>query len=187
MRSTTKNILAGVSVAVVLCTPAAIAAADTPNANQPKAHASAARIASHRALLERAMRLARKEARLRGGRLRPGYRSALRTWSNERLRGRIQTLERRIREMKRWGDLPPVTPAERSKLSRIAQCESGGNPHAVGGGGRYRGLFQFDYGTWASVGGHGDPAQASVEEQYRRAAILLRQRGTSPWPICGSR
>jgi soluble lytic murein transglycosylase-like protein len=186
MRST-KNILVGMSLAAVLCTPAALAAADTPHDNQPKAHASAARVASHRVLLDRAVRLARKEARMRGASVRPGYRAALRTWSNERLRGRIDTLERRIHEMKRWGGLPPVTAAERSKLSRIAQCESGGNPHAVGGGGRYRGLFQFDYGTWESVGGHGDPAQAPAEEQYRRAAILLRQRGTSPWPICGSR
>jgi hypothetical protein len=186
MRST-KNIIAGASLIAVLSTPAAIAVADTPHSNQPKAHASAARIASHRTLLDRALRLARKDARMRGSHLRPGYRSALRTWSNERLRGRIDTLERRIREMNRWGDLPPVTPAERSKLSRIAQCESGGNPHAVGGGGRYRGLFQFDYGTWASVGGHGDPAQAPAEEQYRRAAVLLRKRGTAPWPVCGGR
>jgi hypothetical protein len=80
-----------------------------------------------------------------------------------------------------------VSRAERSKLSRIAQCESGGNPRAVGGGGRYRGLFQFDYSTWQGVGGHGDPAAASVEEQYRRAAVLLRRRGTAPWPVCGSR
>ena len=184
-----KNILLGASLMAVLGTPAAIAVADTPHSkhNQPKAHASAARIASHRTLLDRALRLSRKEARMRGAHLRPGYRSALNSWPNERLRGRIDTLQRRIREMKRWGSLPPVTPAERSKLSRIAQCESGGNPHAVGGGGRYRGLFQFDYGTWASVGGHGDPAQAPAEEQYRRAAVLLRKRGTAPWPVCGSR
>jgi len=186
MRST-KNILAGAGLLAVLCTPAAIAVADTPHGKEPKAHASAARIASHHVLVDRAMRLARKDARLRSAQLRPGYRSALRTWSNERLRGRIGTLERRIHQMKRWGGLPPVTQAERSKLSRIAQCESGGNPHAVGGGGSYRGLFQFDYGTWESVGGHGDPAQAPVEEQYRRAAILLRQRGTAPWPVCGRR
>ena len=31
----------------------------------------------------------------------------------------------------------------------IAACESGGNPRAVGGGGAFRGKYQFDYGTWA--------------------------------------
>src|SRR4029079_10369093 len=39
------------------------------------------------------------------------------------------------------------------QLEAIAQCESGGDPTAVSADGTYRGLFQFDYGTWASVGG----------------------------------
>ena len=43
-------------------------------------------------------------------------------------------------------------------LRAIAACESGGNPRAVGGGGAFRGKYQFDYGTWAAVGGSGDPA-----------------------------
>jgi ABC-type transporter Mla subunit MlaD len=71
-------------------------------------------------------------------------------------------------------------------LTRIAQCESGGNPHAVSAGGQYRGLFQFSYATWAAVGGTGDPAQASVAEQYRRAAILYERDGSAPWPVCGA-
>lgn len=70
-------------------------------------------------------------------------------------------------------------------LSAIAQCESGGNPGAVSPGGTYRGKYQFDYGTWASVGGSGDPAAASEAEQDRRAAILYSQRGSAPWPVCG--
>lgn len=70
-------------------------------------------------------------------------------------------------------------------LSRIAQCESGGNPSAVSPSGQYRGKYQFDYGTWASVGGHGDPAAASEAEQDQRAAILYSQSGPSPWPVCG--
>jgi hypothetical protein len=184
-----KNILVGASLVAVLCSPAAIAVAETPkrNGKEARAHASAARVASHRNLVKKTMRLARKEARMRGTQLRPGYRRAINSWRNEKLRGRIETLQRRIREKQRWGNLPPVTPAERGKLRRIAQCESGGNPRAVGGGGRYRGLFQFDYGTWRSVGGKGDPAAASVEEQYRRAALLMRKRGTAPWPHCGRR
>ena len=69
-------------------------------------------------------------------------------------------------------------------LARIASCESGGNPRAVGGGGRYRGKYQFDRGTWRSVGGSGDPAAASEAEQDRRAATLLARSGTSPWRNC---
>src|SRR5205823_3848463 len=71
------------------------------------------------------------------------------------------------------------------QLEAIAACESGGNPAAIGGGGAYRGKYQFDYGTWASVGGSGDPAAAPEAEQDRRAAILLARSGTSPWPVCG--
>lgn len=71
-------------------------------------------------------------------------------------------------------------------LESIAACESGGDPTAVSADGAYHGLYQFDYGTWASVGGSGDPAAASPEEQTYRAALLYSQSGSSPWPICGS-
>ena len=70
-------------------------------------------------------------------------------------------------------------------LQAIAACESGGNPGAVGGGGAYRGKYQFDQGTWASVGGSGDPAAASEAEQDQRAAMLYARAGSSPWPTCG--
>jgi hypothetical protein len=70
-------------------------------------------------------------------------------------------------------------------LSAIAACESGGSPTAVDPSGTYRGKYQFDYGTWASVGGHGDPAAASEAEQDMRAATLYSQRGAAPWPVCG--
>jgi hypothetical protein len=71
-------------------------------------------------------------------------------------------------------------------LAAIAACESGGNPRAIGGGGRYRGLFQFDVGTWNAVGGQGDPAAASVAEQVKRAQILYAQSGPGQWPVCGA-
>jgi hypothetical protein len=70
-------------------------------------------------------------------------------------------------------------------LESIASCESGGNPAAVSSDGSYRGKYQFDYGTWESVGGSGDPAAAPEEEQDYRAALLYSQSGSSPWPICG--
>jgi soluble lytic murein transglycosylase-like protein len=69
-------------------------------------------------------------------------------------------------------------------LDRIARCESGGDPRAVSPTGRYRGKYQFSRATWRSVGGSGDPARASEAEQDRRAAKLLAQRGTAPWPNC---
>ena len=70
-------------------------------------------------------------------------------------------------------------------LDAIASCESGGNPKAISSGGAYRGKYQFDYGAWASVGGHGDPAKASETEQDYRAALLYTRSGSSPWPVCG--
>lgn len=70
-------------------------------------------------------------------------------------------------------------------LEAIAACESGGNPASVSADGSYRGKYQFSYGTWASVGGSGDPAAAPEPEQDYRAALLYAQSGSSPWPICG--
>jgi len=76
-------------------------------------------------------------------------------------------------------------PAIPAPLRAIAACESGGNPTAVGGGGLYRGKYQFSTATWAAVGGKGDPAAASEAEQDRRAAILYARSGASSWPVCG--
>jgi hypothetical protein len=70
-------------------------------------------------------------------------------------------------------------------LESIAACESGGDPEAVSSDGTYRGKYQFDAGTWESVGGSGDPAAAPEAEQDYRAALLYSESGSSPWPICG--
>jgi outer membrane protein TolC len=70
-------------------------------------------------------------------------------------------------------------------LDSIGACESGGDPTAVSSDGTYRGKYQFDYGTWESVGGGGDPAAASESEQDYRAALLYVEAGSSPWPVCG--
>jgi hypothetical protein len=70
-------------------------------------------------------------------------------------------------------------------LQSIATCESGGDPTAVSPDGTYRGKYQFDQSTWASVGGTGDPAAASEAEQDMRAQRLYSQAGASPWPVCG--
>ena len=70
-------------------------------------------------------------------------------------------------------------------LEAIGACESGGDPAVVSSDGSYRGKYQFDYGTWESVGGSGDPAAAPEAEQDYRAALLYAQSGSSPWPVCG--
>ncbi len=76
--------------------------------------------------------------------------------------------------------------AASAQLEAIAQCESGGDPTAIGGGGLYRGKYQFSVGTWQSVGGTGDPAAAPEAEQDRRAAALLARDGAGQWPVCGA-
>ena len=70
-------------------------------------------------------------------------------------------------------------------LQAIAACESGGNPQAIGGGGAFRGKYQFTYATWAAVGGSGDPAAAPEAEQDMRAALLYARAGAGQWPVCG--
>jgi hypothetical protein len=69
----------------------------------------------------------------------------------------------------------------------LAYCESTNNPHAVNNPAGYLstyGLFQFDLPTWASVGGSGNPGDASPEEQLTRAKLLYQSRGLEPW-LCG--
>jgi hypothetical protein len=80
------------------------------------------------------------------------------------------------RQVPAWG---------KQHLRSIAWCESKNNPRAVGGGGAYRGLYQFSFSTWAVVGGSGDPAAASRGEQTWRAWLLLSRHGAGHWPVCG--
>jgi resuscitation-promoting factor RpfB len=70
-------------------------------------------------------------------------------------------------------------------LKRIAECESGGDPHAVSAGGHYRGKYQFSMDTWQNLGGKGDPVDASESQQDRIALKLYRRSGTAAWPSCG--
>lgn len=81
---------------------------------------------------------------------------------------------------------PQYTPAaDGLNWSALAQCESGGNPRSVSSNGMYRGLYQFTMGAWQSVGGQGDPINASTSEQTYRAQLLYRRSGDSVWPVCG--
>ncbi len=83
---------------------------------------------------------------------------------------------------------PSNTPsADGLNWAALAACESGGRPDAVSSTGRYRGMYQFSQGTWNSVGGAGDPAAASADEQTYRAQLLYQRSGAGQWPHCGSR
>lgn len=97
--------------------------------------------------------------------------------SSERAEARKERREAKYRKA--------ISPPGMETLEAIASCESGGDPGAVSADGSYRGKYQFDYRTWESVGGSGDPAAAPEKEQDERAAELYRRVGTSPWPICG--
>lgn len=84
----------------------------------------------------------------------------------------------------RWPAVPGGP--SRAVLDRIAQCESGGNPRSIGGGGQFRGKYQFMQSTWEAMGGTGDPAQATEAEQDYRAAVLFVKWGPGQWPVCAA-
>jgi Transglycosylase-like domain len=92
-------------------------------------------------------------------------------------RGRNAMFKLKVRRaVPRWG---------KQQLRSIAWCESRNNPRAIGGGGAYRGMYQFSVRTWYVVGGKGDPAAAVRYEQTWRAWLLLSRYGSQHWPVCG--
>jgi Transglycosylase-like domain len=98
-------------------------------------------------------------------------------WTTTTFRGRGVRFKLMVRrKVPRWG---------KQHLRSIAWCESRNNPRAIGGGGAYRGMYQFTFRTWGVVGGSGDPAAAPRYEQTWRAWLLLSRHGSSHWPVCG--
>jgi soluble lytic murein transglycosylase-like protein len=95
-----------------------------------------------------------------------------------------QDLRERIEKAQREPEFGLAPGVSQSTLEAIAACESGGDPTAVNAAGYY-GKYQFDMGTWASVGGSGNPAEAPEAEQDYRASLLYSRAGSSPWPVCG--
>jgi Transglycosylase-like domain len=92
-------------------------------------------------------------------------------------RGRNAMFKFKVRRaVPRWG---------KQHLRSIRWCESRNDPRAIGGGGAYRGLYQFSVRTWYVVGGTGDPAAAPRHEQTWRAWLLLSRHGSGHWPVCG--
>ena len=98
----------------------------------------------------------------------------------------VAEAKRKLDVAKRRARPEPVAVAVPPHLQAIAQCESGGDPRAIGGGGLYRGKYQFSVATWQAVGGKGDPAAAPEAEQDRRAIILYNTSGPGQWPVCSS-
>ncbi len=157
-----RKLLASLAVLGALA-PVAIAVANetTPTASVPSAELTT----------ERAIREAR-------GELRRKARAAQR---------REAARERRAERRAERAAAPPVEGGpSQATLDSIAACESGGDPAAIGGGGTFRGKYQFMQATWEAVGGSGDPAAASEAEQDRRAAMLYAQSGPGQWPVCGA-
>ena len=153
---------------------------ETANADEQK---------KHQRLVKRYVRLRNRLNRLiakREGRRQPKLVRDLSAkkaqWPDRKLLKATRQLRKRIRRVRSH---IRATASVRGVLDRIAACESHGNPRAIGGGGAFRGKYQFTYGTWASVGGTGDPAAAPEHEQDRRAALLLQRTGGSAWPVCG--
>ena len=71
---------------------------------------------------------------------------------------------------------------------RTSECESGGDPNAIGSGGTYRGAFQFMRSTWraAPKSPGGDPIDYSWKTQAVVAVALKRRDGArTHWPVCG--
>ena len=84
---------------------------------------------------------------------------------------------------------PPTTAgylreqATSSDLAAIRYCESRNN-YATDTGNGYYGAYQFSLSTWESVGGSGNPANASPSEQDMRAQMLIDAGYRSAWPNC---
>jgi hypothetical protein len=86
----------------------------------------------------------------------------------------VRIWERTSKRNKRWA-------------RKTAECESGGNPRAIGGGGLYRGAFQFLKSTWRTSpkSPGGDPIRYTYKTQAVVAVALKKRVGTGPWPVCG--
>jgi hypothetical protein len=78
-------------------------------------------------------------------------------------------------------------PGERRWANSTAECESGHNPRAIGGGGMYRGAFQFLRSTWRASpkSPGGDPVAYPYRTQAVVAVLLMRRDGAGHWPVCG--
>ena len=80
----------------------------------------------------------------------------------------------------------PKSPGNLEVWESIASCETNGNWTSDTGNGYFGGL-QFSQGAWNSVGGNGNPAQASKDEQINRGKMLQEKRGWGVWGACAAK
>jgi hypothetical protein len=95
--------------------------------------------------------------------------------SSERVGNRYARIwDRTSRHNKRWA-------------KSTSRCESGGDPDAIGGGGIYRGAFQFMKATWKASpkSPGGDPIAYPYKTQAVVAVALKKRDGAGHWPVCG--
>jgi hypothetical protein len=80
-----------------------------------------------------------------------------------------------------------TSPRDRRWARKTAECESGRDPDAIGGGGQYRGAFQFLKSTWkaAPKSPGGDPIDYPYRTQAVVAIALKHRDGAGHWPVCG--
>jgi hypothetical protein len=83
-----------------------------------------------------------------------------------------------------WDRLPA---SDKRWARSTSECESGGDPDAIGGGGIYRGAFQFMRSTWAASpkSPGGDPIAYPYRTQAVVAILLKNRDGAQHWPVCG--
>lgn len=75
---------------------------------------------------------------------------------------------------------PAAADPSANAWKQLRICESSDN-YTINTGNGYYGAYQFDLGTWRSVGGTGYPHEATPAEQDYRALRLYRMRGWQPW------
>ena len=87
----------------------------------------------------------------------------------------------------RPGVEPQRLEEEQGWAKRVSTLRVGGNPNAIGAGGRYRGAFQFSRPTWRTSprSPGGDPIDYTYKTQAFVAVRLKMKVGTGPWPSCG--
>jgi hypothetical protein len=182
-----KDVIETVKSRTTIATAALAGALASPAGAQTRAHAllhptiggqtvrAQLHKAGHRVLVRRDARLARAIRQLGGD---APSRHALNRMGNRGLRRLHVRLVRSKHQLQ-------AAPAVSGTLQAIAACESGGNPRAIGGGGAFRGKYQFTRETWAAMGGSGDPAAAPEAQQDRLAAKLYATAGAGQWPVCG--
>jgi hypothetical protein len=136
---------------------------------------------SHDVLVGRTLASARDAARLGGPRVTHRVRRRL---SRLDFHGLVHARHALTRQLGVLRAQQRAVAKVKGTLATIRACESGGKYTTNTGNGFY-GAYQFDRGTWRSVGGRGVASDAPPLEQDARAAALLARSGSSPWPVCG--